>query len=151
MRGGPVPNCMIPESYSGSNIGYIVDEINKELLGEVYNDSRRKNYHLRKDVIYKTIFRAVRKHQITRFRDFFDYTKIRWTRISYGSSLLIKKIDEYVENEFCDSDTEVKKYDIIKYFLRSFLDPKNKHISMHYKDEHIHKLVYDLIYKFSKK
>ena len=103
------------------------------------------NYHLRKDVVVKTIFRKARKHHVVRFKCFYDYTKLKWSNKIDAEQILMNKIDEYLRlyypSHLC-SDMRV-------LFL-SFLDPKCRYVGKTYDTQRIRTLVYMLIYKFNR-
>lgn len=69
----------------------------------------------RKDVIYKTIFRFMRKFYVRRFKEYFDFTKMK----NRASGIFEEKVDSYVTTNF--PSTELSN---LKVFFNCVVDTK---------------------------
>lgn len=105
--------------------------------------SRRK-YHIRKDVIIKTIFRAMRKYHVSKFRDYSCNSKGS-SAVSGSSDQLMTGIHQYVEEKYPQCNTEK-----MRAFVTSFIDLKSHTDSEPQEVKEIRELVSGMIYNFNK-
>ena len=90
--------------------------------GEDLNQIRDPEYHNRKDVVIKNIFRTFRKFFALKFRHFYDFTKKKMSRIHPSESEIIDCVKEYVSRTFGSEDNVTTIALIV-----ALLDPKGKY------------------------
>ena len=117
---------------------------------EVLSKKRKKtgnetHYHLRKDVITKTIFRAARKYYIRKFKSFYDFTKLSQSGYEDLQNETREKVRVYLRKLFGEQTSEV-----LNAIFIAILDPKGIHIALESEGEEFRELVFKLLFKFNK-
>ena len=103
------------------------------------------HYHLRKDVITKTIFRAARKYFIKRFKAFYNFTKLSRAGFEELQIEIREKVRVFLRKLFREDISEV-----LSAIFIAVLDPKGIHIALETEGEEFRDLVYKLLFKFNK-
>ena len=122
----------------------------EELAGSRYSpDSRnvaRGNYYLRKDVISKSIFRAVRKFHFENFKTHFQILKSNDVRAMTFHEDFGSYVNQYVREKFTCANM-----DIMKILFTAFMNPKVPCVDTTPEEKHIRGLVLQLLHKFKTK
>jgi hypothetical protein len=104
----------------------------------------KSNFKLRTDVVTKTILRAFKKYYTTKFKEFYDFSKVKKSNTS--DEEFLRAAGEYVTNQLSESN-----FDEMHIFLASIVDTKQKGASSDPKYEKLRGQVNSLLYSFNKK
>lgn len=118
---------------------------NMQSCNGVKGGSKRRLFHLRQDVITKTIFRSLRKYYLKDFRAYFDFTKETSLNHQNEDEKLLKKADSYLTKTVGEYVSEKTKI-----YLLSLLDTKRRFISLNRTNEDIRQRLAGLLYTFNK-
>ena len=110
-----------------------------------YSRSKRRLYHLRQDVIVKTIFRCMRKHYMKDFKAFFDFSKCNSDNNFDTNVELFRQINRYLEAKFGDIIL-----DNVTIFIISIIHIKEKFMLISARHREIKEIIFSLLYCYSK-
>ena len=102
-----------------------------------------QKYHVRRDVIFKTIFRTIRKYYLKDFKSLHDFTKD-------SGYILIREISEVKMREYLRDNFERNNTKIMKWIFTSILDPHAKHFELDASGSKIRDLVFKILYRFNR-
>jgi hypothetical protein len=104
--------------------------------------SKRRQFHLRQDVITKTIFRSMRKYYVKEFKPYFDFTK-QTSHSVLDDEVLLTKAQTFIKTSIGEPVS-----DQASRYLISLLDTKAKFATE--KSENIRVKMSALLYNFNK-
>lgn len=108
---------------------------------------RLNSYSLRKDVIYKTIFRSIRKFFISDFRKFFDFTKCTKHLNSEASGELIAQIGSYISARFGHTQNSQR----LGVLLLCIIDSKQRYWTIGPELQAMNREITSLLYSYNKR
>lgn len=112
---------------------------------EVKENSKRRLYHLRQDVMAKIIFRSFRKYYLREFKAFFDFSKWRRDANSDTQGELIRQINRFLANKFGGL-----RYENLPIFLIAVMDIKDKFINISQRLRDLKDGITALLYSYNK-
>ena len=113
---------------------------------EDFSQIRDTEYHNRKDVVIKNIFRTFRKFYALKFRHFYDFTKKKMSRIHPSELEIIEYVKDYVSRTF----GEDKNVTVISLIV-ALLDPKGKYTQQRGIFSLMKEHVCKILFKFNKR
>ncbi|CAI2385494.1 unnamed protein product [Moneuplotes crassus] len=105
-------------------------------------------YSLRKDVIYKAIFRSLRKFLINDFKEFFDFTRCVKRFNTETNGELISMIRLYIHQKF---DNACDHLELLLLQILCIIDPKQKYCTISPSTQAKYKEALSLFYCYSKR
>ena len=110
------------------------------------DESNSPEYHIRKDVVIKNIFRTFKKFYWLQFYKFYDFTKKKMSRVHPSELEITQKVKKYTAKTFGDQD-DVS----LVALIIALLDPKGKYTQQEGIYETMRQLVMNFFFKFNKR
>ena len=117
-----------------------------ECQSEEFKEAKDPEYHIRKDVVIKNIFRAFRRFYSIQFKSFYDFTKKKISKYCPSELEIIEWARKYVLNAFGTKDNTTS----IALIL-AILDPTGKYTKQNGIYESMRQYISRLIFKFNKR